>query len=151
MRESPMVLTASRIVRAILISAMVLSLAACSFAESMDAAEQSANVLYHTVATGDMDAVMDLYSDRFYQETSREEWHRILRGVHDRLGDYQGHELVNWKIWTGVSTEVTGTPTTLVYNVQYSKYDATEQLVFLATNPPKLVGHHFNSKGLLLD
>jgi len=76
-----MVLTASRIVRAILISAMVLSLAACSFAESKDAAEQSANVLYHTVATGDMDAVMDLYSDRFYQETSREEWHRILHGV----------------------------------------------------------------------
>jgi len=50
-----------------------------------------------------------------------------------------------------VSTEVTGTLTTLVYNVQYSKYDATEQLVFLGTNPLKLVGHHFNSKGLLLD
>ncbi len=63
MREGPMVLTASRIVRTILFSAMILSLAACSFAESKDAAEQSANTLYHTVATGDMDAVMDLYSD----------------------------------------------------------------------------------------
>ena len=98
-----------------------------------------------------MDAVVDLYSDRFYRETSREEWRRILLGVHDRLGNYQGHQLANWKMWTGVSTEVTGTLTTLVYNVQYSKYDATEQLVFLGTNPPKLVGHHFNSKGLLLD
>lgn len=144
-------LTLTKTVTAILLSATVLLVAACSLTESKEAAEQSANTLYHTLATGDIDAAIDLYSDRFYEETTREEWRKILSNVHDRLGDYQTHELVNWKVWTGVSTEVSGTVTTLIYNVQYSKYDATEQLTFMGANPPQLVGHHINSRGLLLE
>ncbi|MFQ5988865.1 MAG: hypothetical protein ACE5K9_03005 [Candidatus Methylomirabilales bacterium] len=146
-----MILTARKTLATILLRAMVLFLGACSVAESKKGAEQTADTLYHTLATGDMEAVMDLYSDRFYQETSREEWQTVLRSDHDRLGDYQTDELVNWNVWTGVSTEVTGTATTLVYHVQYSKYDATEQLTFFGSSRPQLVGHHFNSKGLLLD
>lgn len=135
----------------ILLSAMAVFIAACSFTESKQAAEQTADTLYHTLATGDIDAAMDLYSDRFYQETNREEWRKILYSVHERLGDYENHELLNWNVWTGVSSEVTGTVTTLVYHVQYTKYDATEQLTFLGSSSPQLVGHHYNSRGLLLD
>lgn len=146
-----MMVTLRKTLTTILLPAMVLFLGACSVAESKKGAQQTADTLYHTLAAGDMEAVMDLYSDRFYQETSREEWRKILNELHERLGDYQTHELVNWKVWTGVSAELTGTVTTLVYHVEYSKYDATEQLTFLGSSRPQLVGHYFNSNGLLLD
>lgn len=135
----------------ILVATLACSLAACGLLEGTKAAEQSADVLYQTLASGNIEAPLDLYSPRFYQETDREEWLKILTSVHDRLGDYKSRELVNWNLRTNVGTEMSGTVTTLVYKVQYSKHDATEQLVFWGANPPQLIGHHFNSKGFLLE
>ncbi len=142
-------LSLRKIATTFLVSAMVPFLAACSIQESKAAAEASANMYYETVATGNVDAVLGLYSDRFYEKTSKNKWRQILQYVHAKLGAYESHELLNWNVHHGVNTKYIGTITTLVYEVQYSKYDATERLVFMGSRSPKLIGHHINSQGLL--
>lgn len=141
--------TFRRTLTAILLSTMALFIAGCSFLESKKAAEQSADTLYETLGTGDIDAALDLYSDRFYQETSREDTRMFLHTILDRLGQYQSHELISWNVQKGANSQYIGTVTLLVYHVHYSNYDATEELTFFGNSPPQLVGHYVRSEGLL--
>ncbi len=137
--------TLRRTLTTILLAAMALFLAACSFTENKQAAEQTAESLYLYLAIEDIDGVMGLYSDRLYQETSREDTRMFLNTLLDRLGQYQSHELISWDVSSQVNTQFMGTVTVLVYNVHYSHDDATETLTFLGSSPPQLVGHFVRS------
>ncbi|MFQ5989460.1 MAG: hypothetical protein ACE5K9_06050 [Candidatus Methylomirabilales bacterium] len=140
--------TLRRTLTTILLAAMALFLAACSFTENKQAAEQTADTLYLSLAIGDIEGVLDLYSDRFYQETSREDARMFWNTILDRLGQYHSHELISWDVTTQANTQFIGTVTVLVYNVHYSHYDATEELTFLGSSPPQLVGHYVRSDAL---
>ncbi len=125
---------------------MALFLAACSsYTENKQAAEQTAEYLYLYLAMEDIDGVIGLYSDRLYQETSREDTRMFWNTTLDRLGQYQSHELISWDVSTQLNTQFMGTVTVLVYNVHYSHDDATETLTFLGSSPPQLVGHFVES------
>ncbi len=125
---------------------MALFLAACSFTENKQAAKQTAESLYLSLALGDIDGVLDLYSDRLYQGTSREDTRMFLNRLLDRLGQYQSRELI---VSTQANTQFMGTVTVLVYNVHYYHDDATETLTFLDSSPPQLVGHFVRSDVLM--
>lgn len=124
----------------------VALLIGCSFGESKKAAEATADQLFLELSKGPSEKYYDLYSDDFYKITPREEWKKLREKLKDKLGDYSSHKLVNWNV-INFNLETT---TTLVYRVTYTKYEATETLTFKGSEHPILVGHFFNSKGLLL-
>jgi hypothetical protein len=128
---------------------LTVLLAGCGFSESRVAAEAIADAVYRERAGRVSEALLDMYSPRFYEYVSRDDWARMLQNIRATLGDYRSHELVDWTVHKGTSELGTGTRVTLVYRVVYSNHESTEQLHFFGREP-QIVGHQINSPGLLL-
>ncbi len=133
--------------------ALTLFLGGCGAGPSKQAAEATANTLYQALSQKDWGAVLQLYSPKFYQQTSKEQWRSMLLGLHEKLGDYKAHHLKNWNYqnFSGVS----GSTQTivLIYRVQYANGEATETLTFVGTGDEKtleIAGHQINSPALVM-
>jgi hypothetical protein len=128
---------------------LALFLAGCGASESKAVAEEKADAVYRERAEGVNEALLDMYSSKFYEHVARDDWARMLRNVSEKLGDYRSHELVNWNVRTGRTELGAGTQITLIYRVVYSNYQSTERLDFFGSDV-ELVGHQIDSQGLLL-
>ncbi len=137
---------------AALLAATLIS--GCGLLESKEEAEQKADQFYYLIGQGKRDAILEFYSDEFYEATSREEWTRSLETVTLKLGNYQQHKLMSWQTKSLTGSDGTGTLAVLVYRVQYSKYDATETLTLfksIGDSAFRIMGHHIHSDGFTLD
>jgi len=73
-------------------------------------------------------------------------------GLAEKLGDYQGHQLQDWRYQTHVGTDGIRQVTVLTYQVRYVKGESTERLTFFGSGDGeelKIVGHNINSPALL--
>jgi hypothetical protein len=81
---------------------------------------------YASFGAGDINAVLGLYSERFYSATSRADWSRTLHGMRDRCGAVRAHKLLNWSQSRQLFSGDSGSRSTLVYDVTYDSCEVTE-------------------------
>jgi len=133
-------------------AAVAVCIGGCGMSATKKAAEKKADELFAVRATGDLDALLDLYAPVFYQHMPRDKWRATLELVTQQLGPVRSRQLANWR--TTVNTAgADGTDTQLLYHVEYSKAKGTETLQFLGGDgdtPPLLIGHTIFSSSLKL-
>jgi hypothetical protein len=132
---------------------MTLLLGGCAMEASKQAAETTAAQMYQARSAKNWEAVLTLYSPEFYRATDREQWKNLLLVAHEKLGEYQSRELRNWQFKSFLGTGGQCITTELVYQVRFSKGEATETLTFQAKGqdtPLKISGHFIRSPLLVL-
>lgn len=129
---------------------LLLSIATCvgcAFSADRKEAEQLAEQYFATVRAEDLDAVLSLYSPRFFATTPREEWRKFLGEQRSRCGTPQSHALVNWDVLNSIGSN-SGVRTTLVYDVQYLSCRMFETITAFKPSGGKMQiqGHFFKPK-----
>jgi hypothetical protein len=99
----------------------------CSFSSDRKEAEQLAEEYFAKMKGGDIEGVLPFYSAGFYEETSPTEWRTILEDQRARCGVPQSYSLVNWNVFSSFGSN-SGTRTTLIYAVRYSRCRVRETL-----------------------
>lgn len=125
--------------------------AGCGMKQEKATAEAVATNLFAKVQLGDFDSAMSLYSPKFFEQTSKDEWKSLLGNLQKKLGSLESYELVTWNFKKQAHTSGSGTYWVLQYKVTYSKYPATETVtVFKPVGGTfQILGHNINSTGLL--
>jgi hypothetical protein len=119
----------------------------CSFSDNRMEAEQLAERYFSTMQGGDIEAVLPLYSARFYAVTSRAEWLAFLQNQRARCGTPKSHSLVTWNVLNSFGTNA-GITTTLVYDVEYSSCRVSEKMTIFKSSGGKIQiqGHFLTPK-----
>jgi len=146
----------TRVLHIALFLGLAASLAGgCGMGKAKGEAEQVAAAFFDALRQQDHEAAMELFSEKFFEETSREEWRNILDKVGEKLGTPESRKLVRWYVFAGKDKRgLSGTTVDLSYEVTYEKYPAQ---VFMVVNRPlrggdfKIVSMNINSRGLLLE
>lgn len=134
--------------RLLISTIMVLGLMACSIGHNPEAAKGTANSLYAAVAAGDTEKLLNYYDEAFYQQVSREDYLALLDKIYKKVGAYQSHNLEGWQ---ASELDGHGEVYTLTYTVKYSNYSTTEALTMTSDDPPRLIGHSYNSTAFIPD
>ena len=136
----------------ILALSIIMSLPACSSTtDSKQEAETTMAKVYDLIQEEAYESVLDYYSPKFFQETSREKWNEILQHINSRLGSLMTYEVIGSKVKNNIGTN-SGTYVQLTYETHYTKYVAKENIVLfreLGTANFSILGHHIVSEGFL--
>lgn len=115
---------------------------------SLADAQATADDYYRAIAKKDWDAAVSLYSPDFFRKTPEDQWRRLMPRLSEKLGAYQSHALVGWRIFAGTG----GSRTVLNYQVRYANGVASETMTFVGTRAGKhllIYAHQVNSPALL--
>lgn len=115
---------------------------------SLADAEATANDYYRAIAKKDWEGALALYSPEFLRKTPEAQTRRIMTRLSEKLGAYQSHALVGWRIFTDLG----GSRTVLNYQVRYANGVASENMVFQGARAGKrllIYAHQINSPALL--
>ncbi len=139
----------------LLVLSLLLLPAGCGVSKEKVEAEKVASARFELVKQHKFEDSMDLYSPKFYENTTREKWLKLTKKIHDKLGDVQSYKLVGWNFrkFAGKG-QMSGTFWELQYETVYDKYPAREILLVykpLGGNELKIIGHNINSEGLVLE
>ena len=133
--------------KAILSTALTISLAGCGVNGSRNAGETLAEQYFAAAGRGDTDSVIEMYDAAFMKAAP--EWPGTYKVIRDRLGKPETHLLVNWRVNTLTGTSASGRYVTLVYSVQYERARGSEVIeVAVSSNQPQIHAHQFNSNAL---
>jgi hypothetical protein len=119
----------------------------CSLSRNKKEAEQLAEQYFSEMMSGDIEDVLSLYSAQFYALTSRVEWLTFLENQRARCGTPKTYALVTWNVFSSFGTN-SGTRTTLVYDVQYSRCRVSEKITTFKPSGGKIQiqGHFLTPK-----
>lgn len=107
---------------------------------------------FEQVKQNDFNVIAAYYSDKFYENTSKEDWEELYNRIHLKLGQLVSVELKSWNMKSVWGTSGSGKHFTLVYNNKYENGNAEETVVLFAPrgkNEIKIDGYHYNSKAFL--
>jgi hypothetical protein len=130
-------------------------LSGCGFGKAKGEAELVAQAYFDCIQKSDLDASMELFSAKFFQETSREDWRTMQEKVSEKLGPLQSHKLARWNVFKGTKRGgLSGTAVELGYEVTYEKYPA--QVLMVVYKPTgrtdfQIISMNINSQGLLME
>lgn len=119
----------------------------CSFSKDREEAEQLAEQYFSEMVSGDIEGVLSLYSPQFYEVTSRAEWLTFLENQRARCGTPKTYSLVTWNVFSSFGKN-SGTRTTLVYDVQYTRCRVSEKMTLFKPTGGKIQiqGHFLTPK-----
>ena len=130
----------------ITLTLLLFTASGCLVFNGKDEAEKTVQKLYTAIQRGDYNTALDLYSNKFYEKTSRSEWGKMLKNINNKLGDVKEYKSNGWR----VNTTTSGTFIMLNYEVKYTKYSAVESFNIQKEGKTyKIVGHNINSEGFL--
>ncbi len=92
------------------------------------------------------------YGSQFFQGASKEEWKEALARLTAKLGEYQGHTITAWRVFTKAGTVGSGTTVELQCQVTYSKRSANETFTLfkgMTGSEYKIIGHQIDGVALL--
>jgi hypothetical protein len=141
---------ANAFVRAAAVSAILAAMScaiACSFSKDREEAEQVAEQYFSEMVSGNIEGVLSLYSPQFYEVTSRAEWLTFLQNQRARCGTPNTYSLTTWSVFSSLGTN-SGTRTTLVYDVEYSRCRVSEKMTIFKPSGGKIQiqGHFLTPK-----
>lgn len=119
----------------------------CSFSENRKEAEQLADRYFSMMQGSDVEAVLALYSPRFYAVTPRADWLSFLKNQRARCGVPKSHSLVTWNVFSSMGADA-GVRATLVYDVHYSNCQVSEKITTFKSSDGKIqiLGHFLAPK-----
>lgn len=132
----------------------LLFLAGCAVGKDRPEAEKIATARFEFIKQHKFKESTDLYSPKFYEKTSRENWIKLTEKLHEKLGDMQSYTLMGWNYRKYAGTGLSGTFYELQYETIYDKYKAREILLVykpIGGAEYKIIGHNINSEGLVLE
>ena len=139
--------------RMLILIVLAVWVAGCSLLEVPPEAEAVVGQYFEAVRQHRTADALALYSDRFFEKTTREQWGAILERVPQKLGELKSYQKTSWSINRMATPSYPGTYSVIVYTVEYSKGQATETItVYQPTGGGKalIVSHNISSM-LLLD
>lgn len=129
----------------ILVAALLVAAGGCSVGEEKGAAEQAVASFHEQLDSGRFDPIYDEVAPEFKKASSRKDFVALLDAVHRKLGAVKSAKLDSWRVNYGTG----GGTVQLVYTTRYAAGPATEQFVYRAGKPPKLLGYNINSNALI--
>jgi hypothetical protein len=131
-----------------------LLLGGCGFTQGKKDAEAVLVRHFQAVSTNGFSAALADYGAQFFQNTTKDQWAKVLAKLSDKLGAYQGHTVTGWNVASDMGTGGTTTIVSLQCQVTYSKQTATESFTLrkgVADADYKIIGHQISSAALLTD
>ena len=126
------------------LSLALATTAGCSPLPDASRAQTLGEEYFRRLQRGNEQAIFALYSEKFYEATPREKWEQTFAKIHETLGEYEAHTLVNLQAKRMVGTN-SGDYIVLLYDVRYSKRQAKETITVYApltgADPPSILGH----------
>jgi hypothetical protein len=144
-----------RVLLAVLIASLAGTLlSGCGMGEAKGEAELVAQAYFDCIQKADFDGAMELFSAKFFQATPREEWRVMQEKIGEKLGGLQSYKLVQWNVFKGKKSGLSGIIVELGYEATYEKYPA--QVLIVAYKPVGgeefgIISMNVNSQGLLLE
>lgn len=126
-------------------------LCGCGVFQAKPEAEALVTRYFSAIKSGAYQDAVPLFSEEFYQETSKEELVKSLKKLPGKFGTLENYEQVSYSIEANPSRG--GTIVTLVYQVKYSRYETKETFVVVKPRtgePASIIGHTTKAEGLLM-
>jgi len=119
------------------------------FMGGVDEAKAVADMHYSYLIAKDYDSDLNLYHEKFFEVTSKEETKNILLNLSSQLGDVISYKLYDFNMYTSIGA---GTTVTLTYLVDRTKFDSKESIGFLKEKGEErysIISFNINSEGFL--
>lgn len=128
--------------RLLLTLGAALSLAACSAGANTKAAEEGVVSFHKTMDAGQHATIYDASSTDMKSAISRDDFIKLLNGLHSKLGAFKSGKTINWNVNVGTG----GTYVTLNRETQFERGPGTEEFIFrIEDGRAVLAGYHVNS------
>ena len=126
----------------LLIVALTLLLAACSFAADKNTAEAAVERFHQMVAAGQFEEIYAQATPEFQRAGPRENAIALFREVRDRLGPVRQTSQQGWE----VNMVDGGNVVTLTYETQFTQGRGTERFIFRVNGgSAQLLGYNINA------
>jgi len=123
-----------------------LALAGCSAAADTKAAEAGVAKFHTDMDAGKYAQIYAASAVEMKSSISRDDFIKLLTGMHDKLGPYKSGKTTSWNVNVGTG----GHMVTLQREVQFGRGPGTEEFVFrVQGNRAILAGWHVNSNALV--
>lgn len=119
-------------------------LGGCGMSKAEKSAEQVLAKHFRMISTNGFDSAVSNYGIEFFQNTTPEEWTRILQRLNAKVGNYQSHTVTRWRVYTTAGGFGSGTTVLLQCQVNYSRSSIQETFRIFKHNGQseyKIVGH----------
>jgi hypothetical protein len=123
---------------------IALTLGSCQAAGDMDAAEKQVAAFHRAYDAGNYGAIWDGSAPAMKQVTTRQQ----LVGLMDTFGHRLGPVKSTTRTGFNVNYATGGSQVTLVYQTEFANGEATETFVYDTSDPPRLLGWHFEVPSL---
>jgi len=103
---------------------------------------------FKAIKSGTYQDALPLFSDEFFQKTTKEELLKSLEKLQEKYGSLEKYEQTSYSIEANPSR---GTVVTLIYQVKYSRLETQETFVVSKPRlkPASIMAHTIKSEGLL--
>ncbi|MCT2400637.1 DUF4019 domain-containing protein [Novosphingobium mangrovi (ex Huang et al. 2023)] len=124
-------------------------LAGCGVKESIEDASAQVDQFHAALDAGDWQAVWKRADPELRKATRREQFGRLLKAVHRKLGNVQSSRQVGWN----ANATTGGSFVTLTMQTTFEKGVGTEQFVYRKGDGGKLmlVGYDIQSQDMMLN
>lgn len=124
----------------------LLCLGGCSFGADTKAAEDGVVAFHRAMDSGQYAAIYDGSAADLKSTVSRDDFIKLLGGIHAKLGAFQSGKTTGWN--DNVNTG--GHYMSLTREAHFERGPGTEEFVFRIENSrPVLAGYHVNSNALV--
>lgn len=132
--------------RLVVLLAGLALLGACSPAADTKAAEDGVTAFHQTMDGGRYAVIYDASAADMKSAISRDDFVKLLTGLHAKLGSFRSGKTTNWNDNAGTG----GHYVTLTRQAQFERGPGTEEFVFRIENGRAvLAGYHVNSNVLV--
>ena len=132
--------------RGSLLALSIFLLGACSPTADTKAAEEGVTAFHQTMDAGNYAAIYDASSSDMKSSISRDDFVKLLTGLHNKLGPFKSGKTKSWND----NATTGGHYVSLTRDALFEKGPGTEDFVFrVEGNRPVLAGYHVNSNVLI--
>ena len=130
------------------------ALTGCDIATSKQDADKVLTKHFQALSTNSFDIALSDYGGQFFQNTTKEQWSKVLSRLTEKLGTYQSHTITGWRAFTKAGTFGSGTTVMLQCQVTYSKHSAQETFTLfkgVTDSDYKIIEHKIDGAALLAE
>jgi hypothetical protein len=135
--------------RLVIGTGVMASLLAVACSSGIDVEEASAAVenYFRTYETRDVEGILALYSDQYYEQLPRKKRIRLLELQYELLGSIKSWNIVDWRTDKKLGLGGYQMSATIQYELNYEKSSSVENFTIIRTagGEIRILGHHIHS------
>ena len=140
-----------KIINGLFVILLLLFLPACSFVKEKNQATKFVDDFYSKLKNGEYESTLDMYHEKWFTVTSKNETTDFLRKIDSKLGKLDEYSVTTWNTESYVGTGGSGIYVTILYSVNRTKYHSDETLTLFKPKGEEryyILSYHVNSNGL---